>query len=44
MFGVDKPIAISKPEVQCAITTQPLTVMMKLHDALLCISHETGVK
>lgn len=52
-LGLITPIAISKPEVQCArvwatvilpITQQPLTVMMKLHDALLCISRETGVK
>lgn len=26
------------------ITPQPLTVMMELHNAMLCISRQTGVK
>ncbi len=50
-LGLITPIAISKPEVQCArvcatviFPPQPLTVMMELHNALLCIFRQTGVK
>ena len=49
-LGLMTPIAISMPEVQCArvwaghTTPLPLTVRTQLHDALLCVFYQGGVK